>query len=148
MTRYAGGPAASPGFLLWHTTLRWQRALAAALAPLELTHVQFVLLACSYWLGELGERPHQVAIARQAGTDIKMTSQVLRRLEASGLVERQVVPSDSRARHVTVTARGRRLAQRAIAVVEAADEEFFATSAPALRDALLQEGPGLLHARD
>lgn len=142
MTRYAGAPAESPGFLLWHTTLRWQRALTAALAPLELTHVQFVLLACTYWLVEQGDRPHQVAVARQAGTDIKMTSQVLRRLEASGLVERHVAPSDSRARHVTVTARGKELAQRAIEVVEAADEEFFATCSPALAEALLQGGSG------
>ena len=32
MTRFAGAPDESPGFLLWHATLRWQRAVAAALA--------------------------------------------------------------------------------------------------------------------
>jgi DNA-binding MarR family transcriptional regulator len=52
-----------------------------ALAPLDLTHVQFVLLACTWWLNEQGERPSQIALAAQAGTDIKMTSQVLRSLE-------------------------------------------------------------------
>ena len=35
-------PHESPGFLLWHATLRWQRGVAAALQPLDLTHVQFV----------------------------------------------------------------------------------------------------------
>jgi hypothetical protein len=40
-------PNDSPGFLLWHATLRWQRGVARALKPLELTHVQFVLLACA-----------------------------------------------------------------------------------------------------
>ncbi|WP_244312125.1 hypothetical protein [Streptomyces griseofuscus] len=35
-------PGDSPGFLLWHATLRWQRDIATALAPLDLTHVQFV----------------------------------------------------------------------------------------------------------
>ena len=40
-------PNDSPGFLLWHATLRWQRGVAQALAPLDLTHVQFVLLAAT-----------------------------------------------------------------------------------------------------
>ena len=35
----------SPGLLLWQVTNRWQSAQRAALKPLGLTHVQFVLLA-------------------------------------------------------------------------------------------------------
>jgi DNA-binding MarR family transcriptional regulator len=118
-------PGESPGFLLWHTTLRWQREIAAALAPLDLTHVQFVLLACAWWMNEHGERPNQVALAEQAGTDVKMTSQVVRALEAKGLVERTVDPADTRARRVAVTARGKRLAPKAIAAVEHVDAAFF-----------------------
>jgi hypothetical protein len=38
-------PNDSPGFLLRHATLRWQHGIAQALAPLGLTHVQFV--SCS-----------------------------------------------------------------------------------------------------
>src|SRR5205823_8381030 len=122
-------PEDSPGFLLWHVTLRWQREIAAALAPLDLTHVQFVLLAAAWWLNSRGEDPNQLAVARQAGTDVKMTSQVLRKLEAKGLVRREVDPGDTRARRLRVTARGAKLAQRAIAVVEQADTAFF-TAAP------------------
>ncbi|WP_199922808.1 MarR family winged helix-turn-helix transcriptional regulator [Streptomyces sp. NRRL S-87] len=121
-------PAQSPGFLLWHVTLRWQRAVTAALAPLGLTHVQFVLLACTWWLNGEGGRPNQQAVARQAGTDVKMTSQVLRTLEAKGLVERETDPADTRAKHVRVTEAGAELAPRAIAAVEAVDAEFFARS--------------------
>jgi hypothetical protein len=40
-------PNDSPGLLLWHATLRWQRGIARALQPLDLTHVQFVLLTCT-----------------------------------------------------------------------------------------------------
>jgi DNA-binding MarR family transcriptional regulator len=119
-------PSRSPGFLLWHATLRWQRGIAAALAPLELTHVQFVLLASAWWLNRQGERPTQVALAAHAGTDVKMTSQVLRSLEAKGLLEREVDPSDSRARRLRVTPAGARLAPRAVAVVEQVDDGFFA----------------------
>ena len=124
-------PTESPGFLLWHATLRWQRGVAAALAPLELTHVQFVLLACTWWLNEQGEHPTQVGLAAQAGTDIKMTSQVLRTLEKKGLVEREVDEADTRARRLRVTRRGARLAPRAIAVVEGVDAEFFSALTPA-----------------
>lgn len=144
MTAYPEGPAASPGFLLWHLTLAWQRAVTAALQPLDLTHVQFVLLACAWWLGSHGQVPNQLQLARQAGTDVKMTSQVLRRLEAKGLLQRQVDPDDSRARRLRLTAAGTRLARRAIAAVEQADAEFFGTEAAAIT-ALLQRmiGHGL-----
>jgi DNA-binding MarR family transcriptional regulator len=116
----------SPGFLLWHVTLRWQRAIAAALAPLELTHVQCVLLACAWWLNRRGETPTQIALAAQGGTDVKMTSQVVRALEAKGLLERAADPADARARRIRVTTSGKRLAPRAIRAVEAVDAAFFA----------------------
>ncbi|MEU4225217.1 MarR family transcriptional regulator [Nonomuraea sp. NPDC026600] len=118
-------PGESPGFLLWHATLRWQRDIAAALVPLGLTHVQFVLLACTWWLNTQGEHPNQLALARQAGTDVKMTSQVLRALETKGLVEREVDPADTRAKRLRVTAAGAELAPRAIAAVEQVDARFF-----------------------
>jgi DNA-binding MarR family transcriptional regulator len=118
-------PGDSPGFLLWHATLRWQREIATALAPLDLTHVQFVLLACTWWLNAQGEHPNQLALARQAGADAKMTSQVLRTLERKGLIEREVDPADTRAKRLRVTDTGAELASRAIAAVEGADARFF-----------------------
>ena len=123
-------PGRSPGFLLWRVTLRWQRDVARALGPMDLTHVQFVLLACTWWLNEQGEQPNQMTVARQAGTEIKMTSQVLRSLEARGLITRETDPTDTRARRLHVTERGAALAPRAIAAVEQVDAEFFA-AAPA-----------------
>ncbi|OHV40548.1 MULTISPECIES: MarR family winged helix-turn-helix transcriptional regulator [Pseudofrankia] len=118
-------PNESPGFLLWHATLRWQRAIATALAPLGLTHVQFVLLASVWWLNGQGERPNQLAVAAYAGTDVKMTSQVLRTLERNGLVERATDPDDTRAKLLRVTAQGGELAPRAVATIERVDAEFF-----------------------
>jgi DNA-binding MarR family transcriptional regulator len=118
-------PEESPGFLLWHVTLRWQRAVTAALAPLGLTHVQFVLLASSWWLNAHGEEPNQLSVARQAGTDVKMTSEVLRKLEAKGLIVRTVDAADTRARRIHVTERGSDLAQAAVTAVEGVDAGFF-----------------------
>src|SRR5262249_20337424 len=120
----------SLGFLLWHATLKWQRLIAGALRPLELTHVQFVLLAVLWWfVTVVGERPSQRALAEQAGPDARMPSQAVRTLERKGLLVRRQPPSDSRALQLDLTPMGKRLAVKAIAVVEAADAEFFAATA-------------------
>ncbi|PZR78448.1 MAG: MarR family transcriptional regulator [Candidatus Aeolococcus gillhamiae] len=103
--------------------------MAASLRPLGLTHVQFVLLASTWWLTAVaGEAPTQRRVADHAGTDPMMTSQVLRTLEQKGLVVRAASPGDSRARQLGVTRPGALLARRAIAAVEAADDEFFAAA--------------------
>src|SRR5579859_423182 len=146
-SRFPDGPETSPGFLLWHLTLAWQRAVAAALGPLELTHVQFVLRACAWRLDGQGCTPNQLQLARQAGTDVKMTSQVVRRLEAKGLIERTVDPADTRARRLRPTPAGARLARRAIVAVEAVDGRFFDGEADALTPLLqrlvaAQDRPG------
>jgi DNA-binding MarR family transcriptional regulator len=142
VTRFAGGPADSPGFLLWHLTLRWQREVAAALAPLGLTHVQFVLLACTWWLQGQGHEPHQRDLARQAGTDLAMTSQVLRALEARGLVERRTDARDLRAKRVVLTPAGTALTGSAIPAVEAVDAELLGGPGAELADVLRRLGAG------
>ena len=67
-----------------------------------------------------------------------MTSQVTRKLETRGLLERAFDPTDSRARRLRLTAAGRALVARALADVEAADNEFFATLG-AHRDTFTQD---------
>lgn len=119
-------PDASPGFLLWRLTLRWQREVTAALAPFGLTHVQFVLLASTHWLNGQGVTPSQAALAAHAGTDVKMTSQVVRTLETKGLLARDPDPADSRARVLRLTPAGRRVAGPAVEAVEAVDRALLA----------------------
>jgi len=112
-------------------TNRWQRSIVATLQPLALTHVQFVLLASVWWLArDGGGPPTQREVARHAGTDPMMTSQVLRALERRGLVSRSRDPRDGRAWRVASTAPGARLAAQAIEMVEAADRAFFAGADP------------------
>ena len=118
-------PQASPGFLLWRVTNRWQAAQRAALRPLGLTHVQFVLLASLSWLDSTGP-VSQRELATHAATDQMMTSQVVRALEAKALVVRAPHPVDGRARALTLTPAGRELADAAVVVVEACDRDFFA----------------------
>ena len=82
-------------------------------------------LAAAWWLNSRGENPNQLSVARQAGTDVKMTSEVLRKLEAKGLVVRTVDVADTRARRIRVTERGGELALAAVTAVEGVDAAFF-----------------------
>ena len=115
----------SPGFLLWHATLRWQRAMVEALSPIGLTHTQFVLLASTWWLAEHDGPPRQRDLASHAGTDPMMTSQVVRTLEGKGLLVREVDPDDRRAWRLRPTDDGTALARRAVRAVEDADTAYF-----------------------
>jgi DNA-binding MarR family transcriptional regulator len=135
-TRYEG-PEASPGFLLWQVATVWQRAVRAALAEVDLTHAQFVLLISTAWLQATarasGAPVTQTLISTHAKTDAVMTSEVLRTLERKALIERVPHPTDARAKQVVLTAAGKRLSRRAIVLVEAVDEKFFREPGEELR---------------
>lgn len=111
--------------MLWRATLAWQRAVRAALAPHDLTHVQFVLLTVLWWHEDHDGLPTQAELAKQAGTDSMMTSQVIRKLEARGLLTRAPDPVDSRARRLQLTLTGRALVAEALAAVEQVDRATF-----------------------
>lgn len=117
----------STGFVFWQVSMLWQRAIVKALAPLGLTHAQFVLLASTGWLTRSGETGiSQTNLAAHAQTDLMMTSKVVRTLVTKGLVTRQDHPTDSRAYQLALTPAGRDLLFKAIRVVEATDDAFFA----------------------
>lgn len=123
------GPEASPGFLLWHALLRWQRAMNAALEPHGLTHMQFVMLTSIWWIGRNeGEQPNQTELARWVGVDKMTTSQVVRNLVSRGLVDRLPDPADARAYKLAPSAEGAKLAGQAIKAVESVDSEFFSVA--------------------
>jgi len=107
--------------------------MAAALRPLGLTHVQFVLLASTWWLATHGGKPNQRELADHAGTDVMMTSQVMRALQTKGLITRQPDEHDPRALRLGLTPQGEKVARRALAAVESADEDYFRAVADAPR---------------
>jgi DNA-binding MarR family transcriptional regulator len=122
-----GGPEASPGFLLWHALLRWQRSINAALEPFDLTHMQFVLLVSAWWMtGHNDKPPSQSELAAWVGVDKMTTSQVVRTLERKKLLRREADPDDARALRISPSERGAALAAETIKVVEKVDGDFFA----------------------
>ena len=118
-------PGESPGFLLWQVSNSWQREQKKALAKLDLTHVQFVLLAGVCWLETENENVTQIQLSKHAKTDPMMTSQVLRTLEKGGLITRKPHPTDTRSLCLLTTAKGKTLVRKGIKVVEEVDEKFF-----------------------
>lgn len=124
VTRF-DGPESSPGFLLWQVSSRWRRAIEAALTAVELTHPQFVLLACLGWLTRDKNAVSQVELARYCDIDVNMTSQVLRTLEMKGYLERVRLDGNDRSKYPRLTEKGAKLVQKAVPIVEQADHTFF-----------------------
>ncbi len=121
------GPEKSPGFLLWQVSTGWRRKVEAVLSTIGLTHPQFVLLASVGGLTRNQAEISQVELARHCGTDVTMTSQVLRSLEKKGFVERKQKKGDERSKYPMLTNKGAELVKKALPLVEKVDRDFFDT---------------------
>ena len=124
ITRFEG-PEQSPGFLLWKVSTQWRRQIEAACATVGLTHPQLVVLAGLGWMTRNDDDVSQVELARHCGTDVTMTSQVLRLLERKGYVKRRQRKDDARSKFPYLTERGMALVEQAIPLVHAVDKKFF-----------------------
>jgi DNA-binding MarR family transcriptional regulator len=118
-------PEDSPGFLLWQTTVTWQRLIKKALDSFDISHPQFVIMAVSLWLEEHHQDPTQVAIARLSKLDKMTVSKSLKKLILQGYVSRKESQKDTRAKWVHLTPQGKSLVSKLIPVVEGIDAEFF-----------------------
>lgn len=123
VSRYAEADA-SPGFLLWLVSTTWRRQVEAVLAPLGLTHPQFVTMASLAWLTREGAPVSQAALGRHVRLDPNTMSQILRGLEKRGLIERRK-GRDTRAKNPRLTDAGADLVRQAVPRVEEVDDRFF-----------------------
>jgi MarR family transcriptional regulator, organic hydroperoxide resistance regulator len=114
------------GALVWQLAMRWRSAVDRAVAPLGLTHAQYVALASLRGLTARGEKPSQRRLASWTGLGTIYVSKLVRSLEHDGLIVRAPDPSDARAVQITMTRRGRELADQAIPIVRALDGELTA----------------------
>ncbi len=119
------GPEESPGFLLWRVSSEWRREIEATLAPFNITHPQFVLLAALGWLTRKGARVSQVELARFSASDPTMTSQILRTLEKRGLIQRERMEGNERSKFPSLTAQGAKKIEEVLPLVEEVDHHFF-----------------------
>ncbi|GAA5111434.1 MarR family transcriptional regulator [Pseudonocardia adelaidensis] len=93
-------------------------AVDRSLAPLGLTHAQYVLLAALYGLESVGRRPSQRELADETGLEALYVSKLARTLEAKELIARRRDPHDTRAVRLTLTDRGRAAVQSAMQTVQ------------------------------
>lgn len=101
-----GSPDNAVGFVLWRVMHRYQRAVERALAPHDLTHLQFTTLAMVGWMCSSGEPTSQAELARRADIHPMQISLMLKALEAKAFISRQPSGTDSRTRLVGVTSAG------------------------------------------
>jgi len=82
-------PEDTIGFLLWRVAHRHQREVDRVLAPLGLTHLQFVLIVQTAWLGRDGAVVTQAGLADYGKVSPMQLSSVLKTLSEKGLVVRR-----------------------------------------------------------
>jgi DNA-binding MarR family transcriptional regulator len=118
-------PEESSGYLLWQVTMLWQRTIKKELDTIAITHTQFVLLATIGWLSKQQEVVTQVDIANHSNTDRMMVSKVLRTLQEKGFITRREHETDTRAKTIALTPKGALVLQKALPLVQHADDHFF-----------------------
>lgn len=115
----------SPGFLLWQTTITWQRLIKKAVEKYQISHAQFVILAILLWFEGHNIDPNQVLLANWSKLDKMTVSKSLKKLAELGLVSRKEHSIDTRAKKVALTAKGKILIKKLVPIVEGIDENFF-----------------------
>jgi len=115
----------SLGFSCWQVSNRWQKQVCDALKPLELTHVQYLLLKGIAELNQAKQAASQAKVAAYVGTDIMMTSKVCRTLAQKKLIIRANNRQDTRAKSLIMTHKGAELLQAAHPLISQANLSFF-----------------------
>ena len=120
-------PQDSPGFLLWQTTMLWQRHIKNALEPYNIAHSQFVIMATLLWFEMHEQDITQAFIVNWTKLDKMTVSKGIRDLVVRGLINRVEHETDLRAKNVSLTDDGKKMIQALVPIVEAIDEKFFGT---------------------
>ncbi len=105
-TASLGAPENAVGFVMWRVVHRYVREVDQALAPLDLTHLQFQTLALAGWLNRTGGPVTQSGLATSGDIHPMQVSQILKTLERKGFVARARSAEDVRAKRVEVTDSG------------------------------------------
>ena len=111
-------PVHPHGYLVWRLSMRWRVAVDRALAPLGLTHAQYVALASLSALSADGSAPSQRVLADHTGLEALYVSKLARGLESAELIVRTPDPADSRAVRLAFTPKGAEVTAKAVEVVK------------------------------
>lgn len=113
------------GYRLWQVHYQWHRHIERYFKTIDLTHMQYVLLAATYHLISQGETPSQIRLSNFTNVEKMMVSKNVRVLERRGFLSRKPLPEDRRANQIQLTPAGRHMLQKAFAATIAAHTKFF-----------------------
>jgi DNA-binding MarR family transcriptional regulator len=133
-------PEDAIGCLLWRVAHRHQREMDRAMADIDLTHLQFVALVQTAWLGRDGATVTQPDLAALSNIHPMQLSNLLKALAEKSLIERPRSPTDSRIKLVVLTTAGIAALTAAMPRASAHQQRFFddVPKASPLREALRQ----------
>lgn len=118
-------PEDSLGFLLWQTTMVWQRQIKKALEPYDISHAQFVVMATILWFEAHEYDITQVLIINQTKLDKMTVSKSLKKLVSNDYASRIEHKTDARAKSVTLTEKGKEAVYKLVPIIEGIDCAFF-----------------------
>ena len=131
-------PEDSAGFLLWQVTMVWQRKIKKALEEHDIAHAQFVIMATLLWFEAHHYDTTQISIVNWSKLDKMTVSKSLKKLASLGLVNRIEHETDTRAKSVSLTNKGKKLVYKLVPIVEKIDGEFFANVSVPEQQSLIQ----------
>lgn len=122
-------PENAIGFWMWRAAHQYQRVFDRAMEPLQLTHLQFVILAVCGWITEVKTDPApgatQREIAEVASVHFAQVSAVLKTLEQKKLIVQRRDKDDTRRRSVTLTFAGVKKVAEAVPIARSLQQRLF-----------------------
>ena len=131
-------PEDSAGFLLWQVTMVWQRKIKKALEAHDIAHAQFVIMATLLWFEAHDYDTTQILIVNWSKLDKMTVSKSLKTLASLGLVNRIEHETDTRAKSVSLTNKGKKLVYKLVPIVEKIDSKFFGEVSAPEQQSLIQ----------
>ena len=126
MTEKIEKPDEQLGYLLTQVSFLKQRIINTVLKELDITYIQFIILAGTLELSDSNKIVMQQDISSKRRLDKAMVSNVVKTLIEKRLIIRQTHPVDKRAYTLSLTESGKEKAIRAKKIALKVDETFFA----------------------
>ncbi len=119
------------GVLLRRVSGLWRRELNSALAEIDLTEMQFVVLMALAWKSNTQKRITQGELAEHARVSKALLSQILKSLTRKSLVRQTTRNGDSRVKELTLTKSGEGKVKEAVRILQTTEDAFW-SDMPAL----------------
>jgi DNA-binding MarR family transcriptional regulator len=119
------GPDNSVGFWIWRMSLAYQQRVEATLKDVDLTHLQFLILVLSGWLGFTAPPVRQSDIVAISGVKAAQVSLMIKALKAKRLITQRIGKEDTRVRVILLTPAGVEVLGKAAPLMSALQHQLW-----------------------